>query len=519
MPVLPTGAGKSVIISSVVAAETQPVMVIAHRKELVTQLSKTLAAGGVYHDIIAANGVAREACDIHRDEFGKVFYRKGSRVHVASVDTLVRRDDPALEQSIGLWVVDEGHHLLRENKWGRAVSKFINARGMPVTATPLRADGKGLGRHADGLTDRLILGPHMADLRSMGFLSSYRIMAPNTGFDRSKLKTSDATGDFTADSASELVRESIRVGCPVEHYQNICPGSLAVVFTTDVKRGFELEKAFKEAGISAVMLCANSAGVYRREMVRRFAKREIRVLINVDLFGEGFDIPALETVIMERPTESYAVYAQQFGRALRPSPGKPYGLILDLVGNTLDPRLGLPDYGKPWTLDRSDRKARSTPAPDAIPLRPCPSCTMVYERVYKACPYCGAVPEVKERSQPEQVDGDLTELDPEVMQALLAKAAALVGSPVVPFGGDARTQFFAAKAHEKRADAQHRLREAIAQWAGWQRHLGREDAEAYRRFFFRFGTDVLTAQTLGRPDAEALAEQIEKENAGYESQA
>ena len=214
---------------------------------------------------------------------------------------------------------------------------------------------------------------------------------------------------------------------------------------------------------------------------------------------------------MARPTQSYSLFAQQFGRALRILPGKTEALIIDHVGNVI--RHGLPDAKRIWSLDRREKRSRSTPN-DAIPVRSCTKCTGVYERAIPECPFCGykEVPAV--RSAPAFVDGDLCELDAATLEAMRGAIseidkdaeqyrAELMAKRVPQIG-----QLAHVKRHVERQEAQKELRESIALWAGYQRAAGRPDAESYRRFWFAFGTDVLSAQALNTREATELTERI-----------
>ena len=151
--------------------------------------------------------------------------------------------------------------------------------------------------------------------------------------------------------------------------------------------------------------------------MNRFRNREILQLVNVDLLGEGVDVPAIEVVSMARPTQSYGLYSQQFGRALRPMEGKTHAIIIDDVNNVL--RHGLPDAPRTWSLDRREKRSRGA-IDDAIPLRTClnGACLAVYPRTNRTCPNCGFFSPPTIRSAPEFVDGDLLELDPEALARL-----------------------------------------------------------------------------------------------------
>jgi DNA repair protein RadD len=506
--VLPTGGGKTVMFCRELADHKGASCAIAHRRELVGQMSLTLARNAIRHRVIAPASAIRDYVALHMKELGRSWFDPNSECAVAGVDTITRRDLGAWAERVSLVVCDEGHHLLRANKWGKALELFPRARVLGVTATPLRADGRGLGRHADGVMDTMIVGPPMRALIEQGFLTDYRIFAPQSDIDLAHVAVSDATGDFNPKQLHDAAVKSHITGDIVSSYLKIAPGKLGVTFTVGVDLAMEIAARFREAGVSAECVTAETPDLVRAEILRRFKQGEVKQLVNVDLFGEGFDLPAIEVVSMGRPTESYGLLCQQFGRALRPMPGKDRAIIIDHVGNIMRhaARRGLPDAFQDWTLDRRERRGKSDQGPATI--RVCPECTGVYERVFRVCPYCGHVIEPQSRTAVEHVDGDLLELDPAVLARLRGEAARVFDPPTVPLHADWAVMKGIHNRHQRRVDAQMALRATIAWWAGWQRSLGRGDGESYRRFWLMFGIDVATAQTLKRAEADALGEKI-----------
>lgn len=514
MGVLPTGAGKTVVFSRIASAFQAPVCAVAHRAELVTQMSTALAREGVRHRVIGPRALQRACSSAHLDRLGRDYIDPNGRVAAASVDTLIGMDPttPWFHQ-VGLWVMDEAHHVLAGNKWGKACAMFPNAFGLGVTATPTRADGKGLGRHADGLMDALVVGPTMRELIEAGYLTEYRVFAPPSDIDLSNVTTTDS-GDYSPPKLKVARQRSHITGDVVQHYLRIARGKLGVTFDTDIESATDTARAYRDAGVPAEVVTSKTPDHLRASILKRFERREILQLVNVDLFGEGFDLPAIEVVSFARPTMSYSLYCQQFGRCLRLLDGKAFGIVIDHVGNVI--RHGLPDAYREWSLDRQDRRARATPS-DAVPVRSCtnPECCAVYERVLVACPYCGTVPPVGARSAPEWVDGDLCELDPTVLAALRGERSRIDGPvrfpPGLPHGARAHLQ----RTHEERQVAQASLRETMALWGGWNTALGRCDREGQRRFFHAFGIDVMTAQTLNSEKAAALEARIREQLTRY----
>lgn len=506
---LATGAGKTVTFSHIIANNPKPSVAIAHRVELVSQISLTLARYGIRHTIIAAKGSIREIVALHMQELGKSFYDPQARCVVAGVDTLLRMDfkTPWFKE-ISLVVQDEGHHPLKANKWGSVAGMFPNAKGLYPTATPLRADGQGLGRWVDGIMDTLITGPSMRDLINMGFLTDYRIFAPPSDLDLSKVSIS-AGGDFSPPKLRSAVHKSHITGDVVAHYLRFAKGKLGVTFAVDIEAATEIATEFRKNGVAAEVISSKTPDLLRSSIMNRFRKREILQLVNVDLLGEGVDVPAIEVISMARPTQSFSLYSQQFGRALRPLKDKTHAIIIDHVGNVM--RHGLPDAPRFWSLERREKRSRSQ-AEDVIPLRTClnAECLAVYPRVKLNCPNCGFYSPPMARSSPEFVDGDLLELDPEVLAMLRGEKDRIDGAPKIPQHLDPIAQRAVANRHHARQEAQTELRQRIAEWAGyWRDTRGKNDSEIYRIFFYVFKIDIMSAQALNRKDSEELKARIE----------
>lgn len=502
---LATGGGKTVLFSKLIADHSGHSIVIAHRVELVSQISLTLARFGIRHNIIAQKNSIRDIVALQVAECGRNFYSPHAKCFVAGVDTLIRLPkNTHWFDLISLVVQDEAHHVLRDNKWGTAAALFPNARGFYPSATPIRADGMGLGRQADGILDTLILGPSMRELINRGFLTDYRIFAPQSDLDLSQVPVG-ASGDYSPPKLRNAVHKSHITGDIVSHYLRIAPGQLGVTFAVDIEAATEISKEFNQAGVPAEAISSKTPDLLRSHIMRRFRSGEIKQIVNVDLLGEGVDVPAISCVSFGRPTASFSLFSQQFGRSLRPLPGKTHATIIDHVGNVI--RHGLPDAYRAWSLDRKEKRGRSAPT-DVIPLRSCLGCFSVFERVYRTCPQCGHYTPPAQRSSPEHVDGDLTELSPDVLAALRGEIHAIDGYPRVPQHIPAIAQLAIMKRHDERKATQAMLRPHIAQWAGYYRDLGLDDSEIYRRFYFQFGVDIATAQTLNVKDAEELQRKV-----------
>jgi DNA repair protein RadD len=502
---LATGGGKTAILSSIIRDHTGASCVIAHRQEILGQLSTALARNGVRHDLIAAQDVKRSIARGHVADVGASFYCPGAPCVVASVDTLVKRADPAWAKRVELWVVDEGHHVVTGNKWRTATELFPNARGLLPTATPCRADGKGLGHHADGVADAMVQGPPMRWLIDQGYLSDYRIVCPTS--DMVVLGDVAKSGDWSAKQLIEASERSHVIGDVVSSYLKWARGMRGITFATDVKTAGRMVIEYVAAGVRAELITGETDGTVRRAHIRGLESGQLDMIVAVDIVSEGFDLPALDCLVMARPTASLNLYMQQFGRGLRISPGKDKALVIDLVANVIR-HGGPPDRERVWTLDR--RGKRASGASEGIPLTVCVECFQPFERVLRACPHCGHYEPPATRAAPKFVDGDLAELSPEIL-AQLRGAVAAVDLPlehkraeIMATGWSYPVQGAHIKHHALRLDAQQVLRSSMAEWAGPWHLRGHDDSQIQRRFYHIFGISVIEAMVLNAKDATAL---------------
>lgn len=608
MIVMPTGTGKTFTFVDIIKTFNEPTLAIAHRQELVGQISRSLAQYGIRHRIIAPDSAVRKIVSTHIAKFGKSFHDPSGRVAAGSVQTLmswngtgvdgdtyyqrldvggyiewfrengqwskvgeipskyeyaltgkrppknIRPDLQRYIQQVGLIVGDEGHHYLANNMWGKACNLFTRAKGLLVTATPIRADKKGLGAHASGLVDKMITVKSTRWAIENGFLSDYRIIAPPNSIDWSTVKTSVTTGDYVpqaladATAHSNLITPSgddmknAVIGDVVKHYLKFAKGKLTITFAPSIDICHKLCEQFNSAGVTAAVLTGDTPDDARFKVLQRFERREIMQLINVDLFGEGFDCPAVEAVQMVRRTLSLSLYLQQIGRALRMFEGKEKAIVLDHVGNV--ERHGLPDLHREWSLDDGEVSGESgggevmrtcladmcyEPYPAYLtqcphcgsePLKVCIECENLIPKIADICEFCGTVH--NETRTVEWVDGDLVELDDATLEEMrnavqetLKPLDELVNdyresliakhTPSLYIGRHVRN--FSAK-QVKRRESLELLLEQMAWYGGYMRHDGLTDSEIHRRFFHQFNIDWLSAQVLDTKEADELSGQI-----------
>jgi superfamily II DNA or RNA helicase len=512
--VMPTGMGKtktfcSIVIDTLNSSPVLPTVIMVHRKELVQQICLTLAEEGIYHNMIASRKDIKGIIAAERRALGKQFYNATSLVTVISVDTLISRQEVYKNWALNIrqWITDEAAHVLKENKWGKAIALFPNARGLGVTATPERLDRKGLGSHVDGVFDVMVEGPSSRWGIDQGFLSKYKIAVPKSDYEQYLVSSTDGS-DYSKKAMIEASKKSQIVGDVVENYLKFAKGKQAIVFGTDTVTIADMERKFKERGITAKALDATTPDGERLEALIDYREKRIQVLLNVDLFDEGLDVPGIECVIMARPTKSLGKYLQMVGRGLRPAEGKPHMILIDHVGNVK--YHGLPDNIRKWTLDRTNKRAQKLNF-----LRICSNfeCNAPYDRAFTECPWCGQEAISKPKSGEagvkaalEQVDGDLELLDPDVIRQLDSRVILEDPASVaqrVSFAVNPAAGLKAMKNQQERIVTQQKLTEAVARWAGAMKYMyGYNDRKIHKKFYLHHNMTITEA--LAEPKVEML---------------
>ena len=381
--VAPTGSGKTALAAKMLHTSVSRgygAWFLVHRRELVKQSVLTLQqSAGMEVGIVAAGFPGN----------------RHLRCQVCSIDTLRRKYH--LLPRPKLIIHDEAHHIAAVTR-AEIHEQFPDALHVGLSATPERLDGTGLGKWFKNL----VIGPSVASLISEGYLSPYRLYAP-AGPDLDGVHTT--AGDFNRKELAEAMRRSTVTGDVIAHYKKFAPGKRMVLFAWSIESSMMMAAKFNAEGIPAVHVDGKTHNAERDSAMDRFKAGEILVLCNVDLFGEGIDVPAIEAVALLRPTQSLALYLQQVGRSLRPAPGKEYTVILDHAGNCR--RFGLPDDEREWTLE-GRKRGRSNDY--SAPIKQCPRCYCVTSAAAESCKACGHKFAVMPR-EIEQVEGELAEVD------------------------------------------------------------------------------------------------------------
>jgi len=366
-----------------VKAKGKRVLILAHRDELIDQISDTLKQFSVEHSFVAAGRT----------------YNRTHKVHVASVFSAVRRIGKLFPPD--LIVVDEAHHAASGSSWSRVLASFPSAMRVGVTATPQRLSGEPLS----ATFDEIILGPSVRELIDLGALCDYRIYVPST-INVGGLHMRG--GDFAKDELSLASDKPSITGDAIKEYKKVADGRRALVFCVSVKHAKHVAEQFAADGYRAACIDGKMDRYIRRDLVNSFRTGGTTILTSCDIISEGFDLPAIEVAIMLRPTQSLALWIQQSGRALRTYPGKEHAIILDHAGNC--ERHGLPDDVREWSLDG---RKKSNQDASKIKVKVCQRCYAAQPLGASACKVCGSPFEVKPR-EVEYQEGELVELDKEM---------------------------------------------------------------------------------------------------------
>lgn len=384
-----TGSGKTLLTAHMLKScveRKQRAFFVVHRRELIKQSIRAFSEVGLPYGVISAGW----------------WEEKNQPVQIASIQSLIRRHPKYAKPNLIVW--DEAHHVGAKS-WSDLHAQYPQAYHVGLTATPCRLDGKGLG----AWFSKMVSGPSVNWFIKEGFLSNYRLYAP-PGI--STLGIHTRMGDFAAGELAAIVDRPTITGDAIAHYKRLAHGKRAVIFAVSIEHSKHIVSQFQAAGIQAEHVDGETKTEVRDEAIKNFEKGNTKILSNVELFGEGFDLPAIECGILLRPTQSIGLYLQQIGRTLRPTYGKSEAIILDHAGNAL--RHGLPDDERTWTLEgganTSKRNDSSEPS-----VKICGKCFAAQLSGSAICQYCGYAFEIQSR-EVQQQEGELEEIDRAVVR-------------------------------------------------------------------------------------------------------
>ena len=362
--VLGCGGGKSVIVAEIARRTTDAgnrVLFIVHRRELCEQIERTFRWWGVDMTLCT----------------------------VGMVQTVTRRISKLPRPS--LIITDENHHCLAAS-YRRIYDAWPGAYMVGVTATPVRINGGGLG----DVNDDLIVGPPVMWLIDRDYLSPYRYYSV-------KLVDTDGLHSHNGDYVADEIKLDGRIyGDVIGCYRRFADGVKAICYCPSIETSEAMAERFTAAGVPAAHIDGKTPRYLRDRIVGQFRRGEIRVLCNVDLISEGFDVPDCGAAILLRPTKSLTLYTQQAMRCMRYQPGKT-AVIIDHVGNVF--RHGFPDDPREWRLDAKPEKKKAE-----VRAKECPQCMRAVAIGERVCPYCGYAFADEKKPKEEEPDVEIAEI-------------------------------------------------------------------------------------------------------------
>ena len=321
---MPTGTGKTHLLASVIsdrmmADDTASVWIVAHRRELVEQIEETVARYGISKD--------------------------DGRVKVMSIQWLSKHWEDVRDERPGLIVIDEAHHALAgtyRDLWLR----YPDAKKLGTTATPCRLNRKGF----TDLFDTLITSDSIADFIRQGWLSAFDYVSirPDSEDQRliNGLERRGADGDFQVKEMDTVLNRRPSIERLYGSVRQYADGKKGIVYAISISHARNISGYYNQYGMNTVAIDSKTPANERKRLVESFRQGKIQVLVNVDIFSEGFDSPDVEFIQLARPTLSLPKYLQQVGRGLRKTEGKESCMIIDNVG--LYRLFGLPTAHRDW---------------------------------------------------------------------------------------------------------------------------------------------------------------------------
>ena len=328
MAQMPTGTGKTYLLTAVIdsfvrANPKAKVWIVAHRRELVSQIDETVRK---FHSYSSATSSLL------------------SSVRAMSIQWLMRHYDE-IEEEPGIIVIDEAHHALAKT-YKEMWERFPKAKFLGLTATPCRLNGKGF----TDLFDVLVQSWGVPEFISKGRLATYDFVSIKSDGVTQRLIDSlqkrGADGDYQNKEMDMLLNKKPSIERLYRSLEEFGKDRKGIVYAINISHAQKITKLYQEHGVKAIAIDSKTPATERQQDIEAFKKGDIQVLVNVDIFSEGFDCPDVEFVQLARPTLSLAKYLQMVGRGLRVAKGKKNCVIIDNVG--LYRVFGLPSQVWNW---------------------------------------------------------------------------------------------------------------------------------------------------------------------------
>lgn len=268
-------------------------------------------------------------------------------IQVASIQTFVSRRnyDTMLQLRFDFIIIDEAHHSMAPG-YQKLWDMFPHSKKLGVTATPWRMSHSGF----TSLFGDIVLSRSIEWFVNNEYLSNYDYISIKK--DSDVQHAVNAIDKYGADGDYSDAELSLKFDCGkiraklYQSYEKFVKGKKGIIYAIDRRHASNICELYAVHGVRICMIDGTTPAEERNRLIEEFKAGTIQVIVNVNIFSEGFDCPDIEFIQLARPTKSLSLYLQQVGRALRISPNKDHSVILDNVG--LYNRFGTPMANRHW---------------------------------------------------------------------------------------------------------------------------------------------------------------------------
>ena len=338
---MPTGTGKTRLFTSIIRDISiwglrhninYRILIIAHRSELIEQSSRSLDKYRIKHGVLA--GTMKDKRDLTQ------------AIQVASIQTITHPANQCMidDLKFDFIIIDEAHHAVA-NSYQKLWEYCPDAKKLGVTATPWRMNNSGFAQ----IFDAYIPSMSIKDFIQKGWLATYQYYSIPTSSELVKsiesIREFDIEGDYKNSALVEVCDTSKIRAQLYDSYEKNVLGKKGIIYSISREHSEHICSQYRSRGVAIENIDSKTPAKVREAVIKAFKNGEIDIIVNVDIFSEGFDCPDIEFIQLARPTKSLVKYIQQVGRGLRKN-GDKRCIILDNVG--MYSRFGLPDEERDW---------------------------------------------------------------------------------------------------------------------------------------------------------------------------
>ncbi|MBC5587856.1 MULTISPECIES: DEAD/DEAH box helicase [Bacteroides] len=338
---MPTGTGKTRLFTSIIRDINIwglrhninfRILIIAHRSELIEQSSRSLDKYRIKHGVLA--GTMKDKRDLTQ------------AIQVASIQTITHPANQCLIEDLkfDFIIIDEAHHAVASS-YQKLWEFCPDAKKLGVTATPWRMNNNGFAQ----IFDAYIPSMSIKEFIQKGWLATYQYYSIPISSELLKsidsIREFDIEGDYKNSALAEVC-DTLKIRAQLyDSYAKNALGKKGIIYSISREHSEHICSQYQSHGVSIENIDSKTPAKVREAVINAFKNGEIDIIVNVDIFSEGFDCPDIEFIQLARPTKSLVKYIQQVGRGLRKN-GDKRCIILDNVG--MYSRFGLPDEVRDW---------------------------------------------------------------------------------------------------------------------------------------------------------------------------